>query len=216
MYPHRIKLTLHIYPGVDNVFELYEDDGVSTGYQLGKYAVTRIEQKLLGSKIKLFIDPPANLTTFCPEERNYQVIFHSLQEPEEIIARLEGKVIEVEAQFEASKRTLTLSDLEIPPGSTFSIELSAAENMMDQSDRRKARLDKLIQRFRLDTDAKERLHNQLDEFLLDPTLLMAYADYMTQPQLLAFIETWLGTQPELISSDPDEAFNRIINRLYGH
>ncbi len=45
---------------------------------------------------------------------------------------------------------------------------------------------------------------------------MAYADYMTQPQLLAFIETWLGTQPELISSDPDEAFNRIINRLYGH
>ncbi len=87
---------------------------------------------------------------------------------------------------------------------------------MDQSDRRKARLDKLIQRFRLDTDAKERLHNQLDEFLLDPTLLMAYADYMTQPQLLAFIETWLGTQPELISSDPDEAFNRIINRLYGH
>ncbi len=132
------QLTLHIYPGVDNVFELYEDDGVSTGYQLGKYAVTRIEQKLLGSKIKLFIDPPANLATFCPEERNYQVIFHSLQEPEEIIARLEGKVIEVEAQFEASKRTLTFSDLEIPPGSTFSIELSAAENMMDQSDRRKA------------------------------------------------------------------------------
>ncbi|MBG0786877.1 MAG: DUF5110 domain-containing protein [Anaerolineaceae bacterium] len=209
------EITLHIYPGADNVFELYEDDGVSTGYQQGKCAITRIEQKWLGSKMKLFIEPPANLETFSPNKRTYQLIFHSLQEPGEIVARLNGKVAEVEAQFIANEKILTLSGLEIPPGTVFSIEASAAD-LMDRSDHRKARLDKLIQRFRLDTYAKDRLHHQLDEFLANPTLLMAYADYMTQPQLLAFIETWLGTQPELISSDPNEAFNRIINRLYGH
>ncbi len=62
-------LTLHIYPGADNIFELYEDDGVSTAYQQGKYALSRIEQKWLGSKLKLFIKSPANLATYCPEKR---------------------------------------------------------------------------------------------------------------------------------------------------
>ena len=210
------ELTLHVYPGADNVYQLYEDDGVTTAYQQDKYALTRFEQKWQGDILKLFIEPPENLAKFCPDDRTYQIIFHALQEPESMIARLDGKEIRFEGQFDFEKHTLTVSGLEIPPGSIFSIELSSSTDMMVPVDHRKTTLDELLKRFRLDTYAKERLHSQLDDFLMDPRVLMAYADHMTLHQLLAFIEIWLSTQPEIISNDPLEAFSRIINQLYGH
>ena len=209
-------LTLHVFPGADNVYELYEDDGVSTAYQDGEFALTRIEQNWQGDKLTLYIDSPDNLAKFCSEDRTYQVILHALQRPETISLRLNGVEIEKDGVFDPKRHSLTFSGLEIPPGTRLSIECASQTDLMDRSDHRKANLEGMIRRFKLDTYAKERLHNQLDDFLLNPTLLLGYADYMTHPQLLAFIETWLGTQPEIISQDPDEAFNRIINRLYGH
>ena len=210
------NLTLHVFPGADNVYELYEDDGVSMAYQDGEFALTRIEQNWQGDKLTLYIDSPDNLAKFCPEDRTYQVILHALQRPETISLRLNGVEIEKDGVFDPKGHSLTFSGLEIPPGARLSIECVSQTDLMDWSDHRKANLEGMIRRFKLDTYAKERLHNQLDDFLLNPTLLLGYADYMTHPQLLAFIETWLGTQPEIISQDPDEAFNRIINRLYGH
>ena len=35
------ELDIYIFPGADNSFELYEDDGETTDYQRGKYAITR-------------------------------------------------------------------------------------------------------------------------------------------------------------------------------
>ena len=34
------ELDLYVFPGADNRFELYEDDGETTDYQRGKYAIT--------------------------------------------------------------------------------------------------------------------------------------------------------------------------------
>lgn len=39
------ELDIYIFPGADNIFELYEDDGETIGYQNGKYATTRFELK---------------------------------------------------------------------------------------------------------------------------------------------------------------------------
>jgi hypothetical protein len=88
--------------------------------------------------------------------------------------------------------------------------------VMAQTDWRMARLERFLKMFKMNTYAKQRLDKQLADFLLNPTLLLGYTDYLTHAQLLAFIETWLGTQPQIIASDPDVAFNQIINQLYRH
>jgi hypothetical protein len=61
---------------------------------------------------------------------------------------------------------------------------------------------------------KKELHDKLDSFMTNPTLLVDYADRMEESHLLALIETWLGKQPDKIADDPYEAFQKIINRLY--
>ena len=209
-------LTLHIFPGADNVFKLYEDDGVTTVYQQGEYAITRIEQKWQGKKLALIIEPPENLAEFCPGDRIYQIVFHALQNPESIVVNLDGRRLDITGEYDPEQHKLVFSGLRIPPGSKLTIDCSALTDLMDRSDQRKAILEDFLHRFKLNTYAKERLHKQLDDFLANPLLLLGYTDYMTHPQLLAFIETWLGTQPEIISQDPREAYNRIITHMYGH
>lgn len=210
------NLTLHIFPGSDNVYELYEDDGVTTAYQKGEFAITRIEQKWQGDRLELLIEPSENLAEFSPEDRSYKVVFHALQKPASIVVYLDGIETKIDNEFDPEDHKLIFTGLKIPPGAKLSINCSASTDLMDRSDRRKSKLEGMLQRFKLNTYAKERLHKQLDDFLMDPTLLLAYSDAMTHQQLLAFIETWLGTQPEVVSQDPIEAFNRIINQLYGH
>ncbi len=45
------ELDIYIFPGADNTFELYEDDGETTDYQRGKYAITRFS--LQGSQFTI-------------------------------------------------------------------------------------------------------------------------------------------------------------------
>jgi hypothetical protein len=209
-------LTIKVFPGADNVYELYEDDGETTAYQQGDYALTRFEQRWRNDQQELIITPPSQDLTYIPSNRTYQITFYAINQPKVVKVRLGEREINCESGYDTNQRTLTLSDLTIPPGSRLSIQLKSEAGLMDQSDWRKAALEGMLKRFKLNAFAKQRLAQQLDAFLKDPTLLLAYADYMTHPQLLAFIETWLGTQPNIISQDPDAAFNRIINQLYGH
>lgn len=209
-------LTVHIFPGADNVYKLFEDDGVTTAYQQDDFALTRIELKWQGNLLELLVDTPENLAKYCPEERNYQLIFHALHHPDAIECLLDGITIDVDSEFIPEQRSLVVSGVKIPPGARLSIKCSAKTYLVDRSDHRKSKLEEMLKRFKLNTYVKERLYNHLDKYLKDPTLLLTYTDYMSNQQLLAFIETWLGTQPEIISRDPNEAFNRLINRLYGH
>jgi len=63
------ELDLYIFPGADNTFDLYEDDGETTDYQRGKYAITRFELK--GDT---FIIHPAQGDLFViPSQRKYRI-----------------------------------------------------------------------------------------------------------------------------------------------
>ena len=39
------EVVLHVWPGADGSFDLYEDDGTSLAYRKGAFATTRIELK---------------------------------------------------------------------------------------------------------------------------------------------------------------------------
>jgi alpha-glucosidase (family GH31 glycosyl hydrolase) len=71
-------LDLFIFPGADNVFELYEDDGSTTDYEQGKYAITRFELK--GDKF--IIHPVEGDTTSLPRERTYRIRLGGFAESE--------------------------------------------------------------------------------------------------------------------------------------
>ena len=63
-----------VYPGADNSFEMYEDDGISPDYRDGKFVKTHFELKW-GQNPRFIINAPEGNTELIPEKRNYKIIF---------------------------------------------------------------------------------------------------------------------------------------------
>lgn len=77
------ELDVHLFPGADNSFELYEDDGETTDYQRGAYAVTRFELTASGDRggVTFTIHPATGDLSLVPARRTYRLHGRGLTEP---------------------------------------------------------------------------------------------------------------------------------------
>ena len=75
------KMCLHVYPGANGSFVLYEDDSETEDYKKGKFVKTSItfswnsEEKTA----ELVIKAPQGCLEFLPEKRSWKVIFHGIE-----------------------------------------------------------------------------------------------------------------------------------------
>jgi alpha-glucosidase (family GH31 glycosyl hydrolase) len=89
------ELDVYIFPGADNTFNLYEDDGETTEYQQGKYAITRFELK----NNTFTIHPAEGDLSVIPAKRTYRVHLHGVNQKNQlasfIIAPTETHTLEI-------------------------------------------------------------------------------------------------------------------------
>lgn len=67
------SLKLRVFGGADNVFEMYEDDGITTAHENGAYAITKFE---LRDKKEFIINAPMGDISVLPENRSYEIEFN--------------------------------------------------------------------------------------------------------------------------------------------
>jgi alpha-glucosidase (family GH31 glycosyl hydrolase) len=70
------ELDIHIFMRADNTFDLYEDDGETTDYERGKYAITRFS--LQGNKF--IIHPATGDLNVIPSSRTYRIHIHGVDD----------------------------------------------------------------------------------------------------------------------------------------
>lgn len=68
---------MDIFPGADNRFTLYEDDGVTLGYQNGESVVTRMTWEW-GTNPVFTIDRPEGELSLIPARRDYTLVFRKI------------------------------------------------------------------------------------------------------------------------------------------
>lgn len=103
------ELDLYIFPGADNRFELYEDDGESTDYQRGKYAITTFTLK----KNKFTIQAASGDASLIPAQRTYRIHLRGVDET--VSADLPGK-------YDPSTRTLSLDAVTLKPDEALQVQ----------------------------------------------------------------------------------------------
>ncbi len=77
------EVTLHVYPGGDVTFELYEDDGDTYAYERGEYARTRITYRE-GERPEIAIAASEGEFQGMPDARAWHVILHDSDPPAEV------------------------------------------------------------------------------------------------------------------------------------
>ena len=80
------KLELDIFPGANNTYSIYEDDGISNNYQNGDYLITNVEYLYEKNNYKVTILPVSGKMGIVPDVRDYKILFRNTNIPSNVIS----------------------------------------------------------------------------------------------------------------------------------
>ena len=207
-------LTINVFPGTDNTYTLYEDDGETLAYQEGAYALTKFNFAWEEEACTLSLEPVRGLKDLLSPNRIYKIIFHAFTAPEDIHTRINDQEIDVLHQYNKESHQLILKDIVLTPEDSLSIQISSSKNLCNKADQRKETILNMLMTFKMNSYIKQALDFRVDHLLEDPTLLLNFADRIADSHLLALVEIWMGKQDQKFLENPKEAFERILNSLY--
>lgn len=87
-------LEIQIFPGRNNVYNLYEDDGESNLYLEGKYLITNIEYNYLPNNYTVIIRPVGGSKGVIHEKRNYKINFRNTKKSDNVVTYINNNKIE--------------------------------------------------------------------------------------------------------------------------
>jgi alpha-glucosidase (family GH31 glycosyl hydrolase) len=74
------QLTVEIFPGASNTFNLYEDDGNTEDYRQGNAYITKMQLNW-GETVQFTLEQPVKKPSYIPKNRVYKLCFNAIEQP---------------------------------------------------------------------------------------------------------------------------------------
>jgi alpha-glucosidase (family GH31 glycosyl hydrolase) len=179
-------LELHLFAGADNRFDLYEDDGETTAYLRGQYALTEMTQAWSGPQLVFTIAPASGDPTAVPNRRRYRVRLHGVIEPDEIQVKVNGLPADAEAvEYDPAIELLSFNLPHLTPHDSLALTVSTSQpNLLSNRDRRAEQVRWLLRHFRLDVRVKAAIDADLPRLLAGELSLAGYDLTLAQRRAL--------------------------------
>lgn len=164
-------IEIHVFPGQNNTYRMYEDDGISSLYKEGFYLITEIDYNYLPNNYTLIIRSVEGKSGIVPDKRNYKIRFRNTKKADDVIVYFDS------AQIQASRTYNDDNDfvVEVDNISTVGqltinckgkdIEIDAARVLNED-------IDLILSDLQIETLLKEKIANILfsDDSYRDKTL----------------------------------------------
>lgn len=92
-------IEIHIFPGRNNTYRLYEDDGISSLYKEGYYIITEIDYNYLPNNYTVIIRSIEGKSGIIPERRNYKIRFRNTKHADDVVAYFDNAQIPVSRTY---------------------------------------------------------------------------------------------------------------------
>jgi hypothetical protein len=168
-------LTVHGFIGASNHFELYEDDGETTSYRAGKYALTAYSHNWSEKQASFTIERVVGDISLIPAQREYKIVLHGMVNPERVEISLNGDPYKAEFTYDSNGEMLSFASIVLTPTDSLSIVISThGDTLLSKRDRRAEALDHMLRSFKLDTWTKAAIARDLPAILSGEKLLIEY------------------------------------------
>jgi len=179
------SLEVHIYAGASNRFELYEDDGETNDYHVGKYAVTPFIQHWQGTQASFTILPVIGDISTIPASREYRLVLHGIENPAIVDLLLNDTHLPIKTTYDASAESFSIEPVTITPKDKFTLTIrTVGDTLLSKRDRRKEALHHALLSFKLDTWIKAEIAHDLPDLLTGVKGLVEY-DGVSDAQISA-------------------------------
>ena len=106
------NLEIQIFPGANNVYNLYEDDGLTDNYKKGDYLITNFEYRYEKDNYILIIRPLEGKSGIVPETRNYKIRFRNIRQSM-VTAFFNGTPLKVKTYSEQNDFIIELDNVSV-------------------------------------------------------------------------------------------------------
>ena len=197
--PQRFEVL--VFPGGDNRFTLYEDEGDGLGYTQGKHCLTAFSQTWRGSSLEFRIEAPQGDTTLVPASRSYELVFRGVRRPAHVLLTVNGRDQSCSLAYDEATETLRLGDITLQATDSLALTLSVdSGTLIGGRDRTIETCEHMLRAFRLENWTKAMIGQALPKIVADPGLLAIYATELADAHLRALVEVIRGAGVEHITN----------------
>jgi len=180
------ELTVHVFAGADNHFELYEDDGDTQAYLTGHGCITPLIQRWQEQRLQFTVAAAQGDISLVPAERTYNLVVHGIRHPDHLQLSIRGQDRLVDYTYHEAAETLSIVGIVVTPTDELTLTCGVrAGTLLSRRDRRLETCRKMLRAFRLDTAAKHQVDQDLLDILDKPALLMNHSAYLADSHLAA-------------------------------
>lgn len=148
-------LEIQIFPGENNSYNLYEDDGKSDYYKEGNYFVTNINYEYKENNYKLTIQPIEGKTGIIPATRNYKIRFRNTKNAEHITVT--AGPINKAYTSRTSGPDLIIDVKDVNTNETLNVICSGENIEIDAVRIINEEIDEIISDLQIETELKEKI-----------------------------------------------------------
>lgn len=157
-------MEIQIFPGENNTYHLYEDDGISGLYKKGFYLLTDIDYNYMPNNFTVIIRAVEGKSGIVPDKRNYKIRFRNTKKAEAVVARLKSDPIEATSYTDGADFIVEVKD--VPTISQLTINCKGKDIEFDAVRVINDDIETIISDLQIETLMKE----QIDEILFSEEL----------------------------------------------
>lgn len=153
------EFNITVFPGANNSFTLYEDEGDYNNYQSGKCVKTEMLLDYSEDKAKFTICPAKGEKSLIPEKRKWNIRLRGFKQEIESEVQIDGKKCTCEVVYNKATNT-TMVSVKASVSSKISVTVKGSSNIFDNRDK----LEKcyhILYHAQLDFSIKQRLYEVL-------------------------------------------------------
>lgn len=156
------EMSLLVFPGASNRFELYEDAGDGYDYENGGYCKTEITFNWNDASSSLVIEPARGDTSLIPEKRKWKIGFRAFSASARAAVSINENITDFKTYFEAEENTLYVV---VSANVTDKIEvtLSAEQSIAEKSINRIGLCKKILSDAAVSSSEKARILSILEK-----------------------------------------------------
>jgi alpha-glucosidase (family GH31 glycosyl hydrolase) len=181
------SLEIHLFPGAENSFELYEDDGGED------HSLTPIHSAWSDGSWKIQIGPAQGATAHLPAERSYSLLLRALNPNAAVSAWLNGAPLELGSAYDALTATLRVRPVTLRPEDSLVVQAERVDReWIAGQDYRLEMCRRMLRAFPMESWSKMHLDTSLADILADVDRLAEFGIALSESQLRAFLEVLCG------------------------
>lgn len=151
------NMEIQIFPGQSNIYNLYEDDGISYNNERGNFIITKIEYQYVENDYRVSINPISGRAGVIPNERNYKIRFRNTKEANDISVLSNNVPINFKSYLDEKDLVIEIENV----STVMPLNISISGNDINIETNRiiNEEIESIINDLQIETEMKEKIGN---------------------------------------------------------